>query len=431
MRATLTVLVVTAALATGCSPSAPPAVPQPAQPSPLSAPEAPLVPSSKATFDAFAESYADIRRHDLASDWTEEECLRLGHKLAAVPAHERPLVEALYDSGIALSRCGKDAEAAAQFRAALAVDPRFAPARVQVAALKAESDGNLGAAMGALEAIVMDAQFQSTEGLINLARLQRRRGASLAIGSTCTSSKGGTQVTLDDLECARMNAQRALAIDDSSAPAMNELARVYLTRGQLDLTLLICDQGIKRYPSFAPLHVTSGAALAAKGTYNAAIAEFDRARKLDTRSFDAQMTLADASVAIHDFAKAQEGYNKALALRPNDYGAHLGLALALRGLIMDANLDAQLALVRAELEACRQIDAARPDAYYNAGILAQEFSVSTARGVEQTLAALREAKSLFMTFLDRAAGKPAYAGAVKRARQRMQDIDDVVAFVRP
>jgi hypothetical protein len=117
-------------------------------------------------------------------------------------------------------------------------------------------------------------------------------------------------------------------------------------------------------------------------------------------------------------------------LRPDDYGAHLGLALALRGLLTQASVDSQIDRVQGELDACRGLDAGRPDAWYNAAILTEDFKASRAGGKDRTLATLAEARSLFATFLDKAAGKPRYAGAVARARQRMQEIDDVVAFLK-
>ena len=59
-------------------------------------------------------------------------------------------------------------------------------------------------------------------------------------------------------------------------------------------------------------------------------------------------------------------------------------------------------------------------------------------GVEaqQALAELEKAKGIFQTFLDKAAGKPEYDGAVKRVKGdgskkdlgRMGDIDDTIAF---
>ena len=103
-------------------------------------------------------------------------------------------------------------------------------------------------------------------------------------------------------------------------------------------------------------------------------------------------------------------------MHPNDYDAHLGLALALRGQIDDSNYDKQVAAVQAELDACKKIDAARPDAYFNEGILTQEYKAKGAGGTDKAVAVYQQAKAIFQTFMDKAAGKPEYDGAVKKAQ---------------
>ena len=46
-----------------------------------------------------------------------------------------------------------------------------------------------------------------------------------------------------------------------------------------------------------------------------------------------------------------------------------------------------------------------------------------------TVAKLKEAKAIFETFIQKAAGKPEYDGAVKRSKERMEDIDGTIAFL--
>jgi hypothetical protein len=119
-----------------------------------------------------------------------------------------------------------------------------------------------------------------------------------------------------------------------------------------------------------------------------------------------------------------------LEMHPNDYDAHLGLALALRGQIDDSNYDKQVAAVQAELDACKKIDPARPDSYFNEGILTQEYKAKGAGALEKTLAVYDQAKLVFRDFMDKAAGKSEYDGAVKKAKERLQDIDDTETFLK-
>ena len=107
----------------------------------------------------------------------------------------------------------------------------------------------------------------------------------------------------------------------------------------------------------------------------------------------------------------------------------LGLALAMRGLINDNNYDAQVAAVQAELDTAKKVDAERPDAYYNEGILTQEFKAKGSLDKEKQKTLLRDSQKIFQSFIDKASGKPEYDGAVKRYKERIQDIDDTLKFM--
>ena len=104
------------------------------------------------------------------------------------------------------------------------------------------------------------------------------------------------------------------------------------------------------------------------------------------------MNYAAVNLSFRGFEQAQAAYQKALAMRPNDYDAHLGLALALRGLITDVNYDTQVAAVQAELDTCKKLDAARPDAYYNEGILTQEYKAKAGGDKSVAIKALTDAQ---------------------------------------
>jgi tetratricopeptide (TPR) repeat protein len=142
------------------------------------------------------------------------------------------------------------------------------------------------------------------------------------------------------------------------------------------------------------------------------------------------MNLAAINLSFRGFDKAEGAYRKALEMHPNDYDAHLGLGLALRGQIDDSNYDAEVKGAQTELDACKKIDAARPDAYYNEGILTQEYKAKNAGSQDKTIAVFQQAKAIFQTFQDKASGKPEYDGAVKKTKERIQDIDDTVTFLQ-
>jgi tetratricopeptide (TPR) repeat protein len=270
---------------------------------------------------------------------------------------------------------------------------------------------------------VLDAHFQAPEALTAEANLQLARD-SAAPGQGCAS----------DIECARLNALRAIALDGNYMPAYNALASYYVARAKksqmrapmLSMALAVCRDATNPdlHPSYPPLRNTMGVVEWQLGRLGDAIAAFETAAREDPTAVEPVLNVGAAAIAIRDFAKAESAYRRATDLRPNDYAAHLGLALALRGGITDATYDQKIAATRAELETCKRIDPNRPDAYFNDGTLAIELELSARAGADKTamLATIQRADSAFKKFLELANGKPEYDGAVKRARERIIDL---------
>lgn len=408
---------------------------------------------AQAKFNAAIDVFVE---HDKKNDWSDEVCKDVASQFEAVGKN----AQALFNSGLAYQRCNDDKNAKAKFEAALAADPKFHHARAQLALYQYKADSNEDAAIGALQQAVTDAQFQNVPALVNLAMVQMARD----------SAQGG-QGCKDDMDCAKLNLQRALAIDDAYMPAFNQLALYYFqlakkragavkgssksAKGrqvithasqqkradvqQLELAALVCSQAIRKNANYAPIHNTAGLIQNELGQVNGAVSEFAAAAKLDPKFFEAQMNYAAVNLGFRGFEQAQQAYKRALAMRPNDYDAHLGLALAIRGPITGAenNYDQLVAASQAELDAAKKIDANRPDAYYNEGILTQEFKAKAGGDKAKTIASLEEAKKIFQQFLEKASGKPEYDGAVKRVKGdggkdlgRIGDIDDTIAFLK-
>ena len=408
--------------------------------------------------DRFNSALDALNGHDKANDWNDQTCADVAgqFKSAASANSGGKFPEAEYDAGLAYQRCGDDKDAKAMFEQALSDEPKFHFARAQLALYQFKADGNVDAAISALEQAVTDANFQNVPALVDLAMFQMQRDSD-QVGANCRSKLAGKDVDLKDFDCAKLNLQRALALDDGYMPAFNQLALYYFgsakkkvspgrkigrtiatnaalaKRGdtqQLDLAALVCSQGQRKNANYAPLHNTSGLILNELGQLNTAVAEFQKAATLDPHFFEAQMNLAEINLSFRGFDKAEGAFRKALEMHPNDYDAHLGLALALRGQIDDSNADKQVPAVQAELDACKKIDPQRPDAYFNEGILTQEYKAKGAGGTDKAVAVYQTAKTIFQSFMDKASGKPEYDGAVKKAKERMQDIDDTVTFLQ-
>ncbi len=387
--------------------------------------------------------------HDKANDWNEAVCNDVAKQFESAAAEQKggSLPEATFNAGLVFQRCGKDGEAKKRFEKALSENSQFHHARAQLALYEYKANGNEDAAITALQQAVLDAKFQNVPALVNLAMMQMQRD----------SAQGGDGCK-DDMECAKKNLQRALAIDDGFMPAFNQLALYYFNQAkkragaiksgkgkrqiatnaaigkranvqELELAALVCSQAIRKNPGYAPIHNTAGLIQNELGLVNGAVTEFRAAAQLDARLFEAQMNYAAVNLSFRGFEEAQKAYQKALEMRPNDYDAHLGLALALRGQINDSNYDKQVAAVQAELEAAKKIDGARPDAFYNEGILVQEYK-SKGLDKDKTIAAFEQAQTILKSFTEKANGKPEYDGAVKRAKERVEDMDAMKEFIK-
>jgi tetratricopeptide (TPR) repeat protein len=156
---------------------------------------------------------------------------------------------------------------------------------------------------------------------------------------------------------------------------------------------------------------------------------FKRAVQLNPKFFEAQMNYAAVNLSFRGYAEAEKAYRAALQLRPNTYEAHLGLALALRGGITDANFQKNLADAQAHLNEAKKLQPDRPEAYYNEAILAQEFVAKRAPNEEATKAEFAKASAQYESFVQRASGRDGFDEAVKRSKERIQDISDTLKFM--
>jgi tetratricopeptide (TPR) repeat protein len=386
--------------------------------------------------------------HDKANDWNEGSCAQIAKSFIDAAAHQKSTMqkdmpEALYNAGLAYQRCNKDAEAKAQFAAALNLDSKFHHARVQIALydLKEKGDGAMEPVILELQQAVADAQFQNVQALVNLAMLQMKRR------STHTDQDGA-----NDFDRAKKNLQRALAIDDGYQPAFNQLALYYLEmaklkagrstkaktatftktkkadQAQLELAALVCSQAIRKNPNYAAIHNTAGLIQVELQVINSAVQEFQTAAKLDPLFFEAQMNYAAINLSFRGFKQAEDAYRNALKVKPNDYDAHLGLALAIRGQINDANFDKYVADAQKELDECKRLAPDRAETLYNEAILTQEYKAKG--GGANAVPMLEQAAGIFDAFVSKAGSAPEFAVAVKRSKDRAQDIRDTVKFIK-
>ena len=385
-----------------------------------------------------------------SQQWDEATCNRVAKEFIDASKQQegdvgKALPSALYNAGVAYLRCGKTEAARTQFLASYKADRNFHRGRAQVALFEYQKDGDLEGAIATLEKIIRDARFQDVNALVSVAALQMERGNQVA------TSDGE-----NDLERAKKNIQRALAIDDSYMPASNQLAIYYLevakanagqrksrrrqlvvagakrqrvNQQQLELAALVAAQAIQKDSNYAPIHNTAGLIQAQMDNFNGAVKSFAKARALDPKFFEAHMNYAAVNLSFRGFQQAADAYESAIGLQPRDYEAHLGLALAYRGAIDDANFDEYVAKSQKHLDECKKISAARAEAYYNEAILTQEFRAKASGDAVKSIPTLREAIKKYQAFITRAGSKPEYAEAVKVSRARVKETNEIIDFV--
>ncbi|HYQ17690.1 MAG TPA: hypothetical protein VEQ58_18080, partial [Polyangiaceae bacterium] len=138
---------------------------------------------------------------------------------------------------------------------------------------------------------------------------------------------------------------------------------------------------------------------------------------------------AAVSLSFRGYEEAEKAYRDALKVRPKEYEAHLGLALALRGQINDSNFEKMVAAAKAELEEAKKIDGSRAETYYNEAILTHEFKAKRAAG-PSAIPELEKAAQQYRDFVAKAGDGAEFADAVKRSKERSTDIDDTIKFIK-
>lgn len=139
------------------------------------------------------------------------------------------------------------------------------------------------------------------------------------------------------------------------------------------------------------------------------------------------MSFAALNLGFHGYAPAEQAYRAALVLRPDDHDARLGLSLSLRAQIDEMRGPALVPEAERELVKAKSVAPERPEAYFNQGILAQEYGGRWGDEGERARSLVR-ARELFTTFLAKAGDGAAFADAKKKASEHLGEIDELARF---
>ncbi|MEM7437466.1 MAG: tetratricopeptide repeat protein [Myxococcota bacterium] len=319
--------------------------------------------------------------------WTAAKCSSSSKEFEkAASAQGGAFAEAHYMAGLSLERCG-DSGADQHYEAALKADPKFCKARVALA-LDVLDAGKVSQAKSEFERAIRD-DPQCTSGYTNLAIVQRSQGQN---------------------DEALKNLRRALAIESDYLAAFNQMALLHYDRGrkgnasELDLAEVVCRQAQMIDEDYAPIYNTWGLIKVYKGDVISALRFFQKAIMLDPNLFEAQMNFGEVTISFRGYEDARKAFEQAVALEPNDYDAIIGLGTALRGL--ERFQEAQ-----AQYEQAQKLDGARPEAYFNLGVLYQDY-------MSGSVDDLKKAKQYFNEFLKRAGNKQEFRASVQDVSNR-------------
>lgn len=307
---------------------------------------------TRENFDNVMKEYNNASK----SGWTQDECREVADSFKEVSDEvDGGFAEALYNAGIALENCNITDDAKDMYERAMKANKSFSPPYIKLALFEFKMTNHGRAEELLKEAIKADRR--SVEGYTNLAVIQRERG---------------------DVVEAQKNLRRALAVNSDYMPAFAQMALLYMdlakqTPQLLDIALLVCQQSVARDAEYAPIYHIWGLANMRKGDIVEAAKMFEKAKTLDPDFFEAYMNFGSITLSFRGFEDAESAFKRAVELKPDNYEALIGYGTSLRGLErFNESEDVY--------EKAIKLSDSNPAAYFNIGILYQDYLPRSAGG---------------------------------------------------
>ena len=158
------------------------------------------------------------------------------------------------------------------------------------------------------------------------------------------------------LDRASTESNRALTIDEDTAPAFVTLARVAAMEGNNALALHMADEAVKLDATSPEAVLAQAAVYAAQGNMAAAETAAQKAMDLAPDDWHAPLSLADYYLSSGKLDQAEAQFKRSAELAPDNEAAYYDLA------IVDMRLN-KLKEARANIERALQIEPDSPDTY--------------------------------------------------------------------
>lgn len=333
--------------------------------------------------------------NDKAKDgWSEQNCRDASDKFQSIVDSNSKMIEARYNSGLALQNCGMDKAAEGEYQKALKVNPGHAESLSNLGEIYFKGGNESRAKQYWEKAVKADGKIVAARN--NLAWLMIRdiRDGKASLRSKQSAIKGMLS--------------RALAVDNDNVEAYTLYGLLYIqgskrNKSRLTLAKLLLDTGSKIDSKYAPLHNAYGLLKLAKDNVPGALESFRVAVQLNPKFKEAHRNLGNIVLDFRKYDEAKKSFEIVLKLDPKDYDARIGMGYAQRGL---KDFDG----AEASYKQANKLDSSRPEADYNLGVLYQDFRSNATEDLKEAQAAFRKAS----TFFNRAKSKPKASAKLKK-----------------
>lgn len=380
---------------------------------------------SKRAKKAFKKAKADVQAvlRGVASRggvWTSRECRRVAETFADIArsnASEKDAVaQARFNEGVAWSKCNQDDKARDAYRAALSANPRYAPAKVNVAEYYARQ-GNVGAAWSTfLQAFLSSPEdLDANYNLAVLLEKKEKRGEPAPERLKAfwrklhfnPSTAGDVAELHLRMVLAKSSAGKTLRSATLNLKAYTLLALLYYRqshrrkfRAKLTLAALVLKEAMKvlkrdsvkgkfckdpeKPTSFdvavAQLRNITGLILLRKKRLVEAMYRFEAALKCNANFVEAHMNRAAIALGFRGYWIAHDSFERVLKLQPKNVAAVVGLGVAYRGIATDPDprtrkhsRDEWYKLAIAQYKKALSINPNATDAIFNLGNLYMDY----------------------------------------------------------
>jgi tetratricopeptide (TPR) repeat protein len=314
------------------------------------------------------------------------------------------MVEARYNAGLAYQNCGMFKDAEAQYQAALSIQAGHAPSLSNLGQIYFQGGNEARATQYWEKAVQADAKVAAARN--NLAWLMIRQVRE-------------KRAALRDLEEKILNHLRSvLAVENDNVEAYVLLSLLYMegsekNKSRLTLAKLLLDKAREFGDKFAPLYNARGLLELRNDNVAQALEEFRQAVTLDPGFVEARMNVGNIVLGFRKYEEAAQQFNAVLKMQPKNYDAIVGVGIAQRGL-------KQLDQAEQSYKKGSEVDAARPEAYFNMGVLYKDFRANATQDLRAAQGHYRTAIKYFQL----AAGKPNIAAELEReTRDNISDCE--------